>query len=185
MSKVKINQLILDEISRLSESHDINREILEKFAIFVIDNYKEKELSRKAKPLTVNQLKESVYQYFGVSNTTELKKANTFKMATRAMGNLNLSQRTSWEVIYRKYIGILPEEEGEQGKDCINGINIFKYFRPYHVFELDPELASKEDIKNAYYRLSKIYHPDNQETGNARIFDRLTVMYKSITTEAK
>ncbi len=39
------------------------------------------------------------------------------------------------------------------------------------VFELDPKTASKEDIKNAYYRLSKIYHPDNQETGDAEVFD--------------
>ncbi|MFM7788456.1 MAG: DnaJ domain-containing protein, partial [Microcystis panniformis] len=66
-----------------------------------------------------------------------------------------------------------------------NGINIFKYFRPYRVFDLDPNTASKEDIKNAYYRLSKIYHPDNQETGDAEVFDCLTVMYKSITTEIK
>ena len=185
MSKVTINQIILDEISRLSERHDINQEILDKFAIFVIENHKKKEILKKKKTLTISQLKESVYQYFGVSNTTELKKSNAFKMATRAMGNLNLAQRTSWELIYRKYIGILPEEEGEQGKDCINGINIFKYFRPYQVFGIAPESASKEDIKNAYYQLSKIYHPDNQETGDARIFNRLNVMYKSITTEAK
>ena len=59
------------------------------------------------------------------------------------------------------------------------------YFYPYRVFELDPKTANKEDIKNAYYRLSKIYHPDNQEKGNSHIFDRLTVMYKSITTEIK
>lgn len=70
MSKVTINQLILDEISRLSENYDIHRETLEEFAIFVIDNYKKKEGSRNPKPLPLNQLKESVYQYFGVSNTT-------------------------------------------------------------------------------------------------------------------
>lgn len=40
-------------------------------------------------------------------------------MATRAMGEINLSKRTSWEVIYRKYIGILPEEEGEQGQEFV------------------------------------------------------------------
>ncbi|MFM7277989.1 MAG: DnaJ domain-containing protein, partial [Microcystis aeruginosa] len=135
--------------------------------------------------LTLTQLKQAVYAYFEVSNTTELKKSSMFQMATRAFDNINLSQRESWEKIYREYVGILPEEDGETGKHCINGINIFKYFYPYRVFELDPKTASKEDIKNAYYRLSKIYHPDNQETGDAEVFDCLTVMYKSITTEIK
>jgi len=179
MTTNPLNSLILEQISHICEQYSIESRILEDFADFVIKNH------RKKSPLTLTQLKQAVYAYFEVSNTTELKKSSMFQMATRAFDNINLSQRESWEVIYRKYIGILPEEDYEQGKDCINGINIFKYFRPYRVFDLDPNTASKEDIKNAYYRLSKIYHPDNQETGNSHIFDRLTVMYKSITTEIK
>jgi hypothetical protein len=182
------------------KQYSIESRILEDFADFVIKNHRKKSpkpsLTKskttattttvpKVKPLTLTQLKQAVYAYFEVSNTTELKKSSMFQMATRAFDNINLSQRESWEVIYRKYIGILPEENYEQGKDCINGINIFKYFRPYRVFDLNPNTASKEDIKNAYYRLSKNLSSDNQETGNSHIFDRLTVMYKSITTEIK
>nr|CAO87651.1 unnamed protein product [Microcystis aeruginosa PCC 7806] len=199
MTTNPLNSLILEQISHICEQYSIESRILEDFADFVIKNHRKKSpkpsLTKskttatttvpKVKPLTLTQLKQAVYAYFEVSNTTELKKSSMFQMATRAFDNINLSQRESWEVIYRKYIGILPEEDYEQGKDCINGINIFKYFRPYRVFDLDPNTASKEDIKNAYYRLSKIYHPDNQETGNSHIFDRLTVMYKSITTEIK
>jgi preprotein translocase subunit Sec63 len=200
MTTNPLNSLILEQISHICEQYSIESRILEDFADFAIKNHRKKSpkpsltkskttatttTGPKVKPLTLTQLKQAVYAYFEVSNTTELKKSSMFQMATRAFDNINLSQRESWEVIYRKYIGILPEEDYEQGKDCINGINILKYFRPYRVFDLDPNTASKEDIKNAYYRLSKIYHPDNQETGNSHIFDRLTVMYKSITTEIK
>jgi hypothetical protein len=200
MTTNSLNSLILDEISHLCEKYSIESRTLEDFADFVIKNHRKKSpkssptksktqpitpKSQKVKPLTLVQLKQAVYAYFEVSNTTDLKKSSMFQMATRAFDNINLSQRESWEFIYRKYIDILPEEDGEQGKDCINGINIFKYFRPYRVFDLNPKIATKEDIKNAYYRLSKIYHPDNKETGSSHIFDRLTVMYKSITTEIK
>ncbi|MDJ0658616.1 MAG: DnaJ domain-containing protein [Crocosphaera sp.] len=186
----ELNQIILDEIARITEKNSVNGQILKDFAFFVIDNHHKKlsqktKPSKKIKPLTLSELKQAVYQYFEVKNTTELKKSDAFKMAISVWDKLNLSKRESWEKIYRKFIGILPEEEGETGKDCINGIHVFKYFRPYQVFGLEPKEASTEDIKKAYYRLSKIYHPDNQETGDARIFDRLTIMYKSITTELK
>jgi DnaJ domain len=191
MTTNSLNSIILEEISNLCEQYKLESQTLEDFADFVIKNYRKKSpkpsvtKATEVKPLTLTQLKTAVYAYFNVSNTTELKKSNMFQMATSAFDNINLSQRESWEVIYRKYIGILPEEDGKQGDDCINGINIFEYFRPYRVFELDPKVATKEDIKNAYYRLAKIYHPDNQDTGNSRIFNRLTIMYKSITTEMK
>lgn len=200
MTTNPLNSLILEQISHICEQYSIESRILEDFADFVIKNHHKKSpkpsLTKskttattttvpKVKPLTLTQLKQAVYAYFEVSNTTELKKSSMFQMATRAFDNINLSQRESWEKIYREYVGILPEEDGETGKHCINGINIFKYFYPYRVFELDPKTATKEDIKNAYYRLSKIYHPDNQETGDAEVFDCLTVMYKSITTEIK
>ena len=199
MTTNPLNSLILEQISHICEQYSIESRILEDFADFVIKNHRKKSpkpsltkskttattTGPKVKPLTLTQLKQAVYAYFEVSNTTELKKSSMFQMATRAFDNINLSQRESWEKIYREYVGILPEEDGETGKHCINGINIFKYFYPYRVFELDPKTATKEDIKNAYYRLSKVYHPDNQETGDAEVFDCLTVMYKSITTEIK
>ncbi len=180
----QLNQIILDEIARITENNSVNCQVLEDFAFFVINNHK-KKLSKKIKPLSLSNLKTAVYQYFEVKNTKELKKSDAFKMATSVWDKLNLSKRESWEIIYRKFIGILPEEDGETGKDCINGIHLFKYFRPYQVFGLEPKEASTQDMKKAYYRLSKIYHPDNQETGDSRIFDRLTIMYKSITTEFK
>jgi hypothetical protein len=201
MAEITINSIVLDEIERISSSKAIDVEVLKDFAIFVIQNHKKKTTKKQAqvprsapkspaqkakvKPLKYAELKEAIYQYFEVGNTAQLKKSNDFKMATSLWEDLNLSQRESWERIYRKYIGILPEEVGEEGEGCINGINIFKYFRPYQVFGLDPQSADKADIKQAYYQLSKIYHPDNRETGNAKIFDRINTMYQSIAEEFK
>jgi DnaJ-class molecular chaperone len=78
---------------------------------------------------------------------------------------------------------VLPHEAEEEGYGCINGIDIFKYFQPWQVFDLDPKTATKEDIKQAYYKLSKIYHPDVSGSGDDKIFERINTMYKSLVAE--
>jgi hypothetical protein len=183
---VVLNSYLQDEIARLAEMHGVKTSVFEDFAHFVIDNYKKKDSTIKPQKvkLTLTQLKAAIYKHFSVKNTTELKKSGAFKMATDGMGALNLSVKEGWEKLYRKFIGILPGEENQQGYGCINGINIFNYFKPWQVFDLDPQNATNKDIKNAYHRLSKIYHPDVPETGDAAIFDCLTIMYKSISAEA-
>jgi hypothetical protein len=179
--KSVLNDLVVEEIGRLGDRYGIEVKVLEEFAVFVVQNYRKKDKPSKVKPLTVKELKTAVYEYFNVENTTELKKSGRFKLATNDLGKVNLGQKKTWEMFYREYVGILPHERGERGKDCINGLNIFKYFRPWNVFGLDPQVASEEEVKGAYRRLAKIYHPDVPETGDARIFDRLTVMYESLT----
>lgn len=196
-SEVVLNRLIRDEIARILETNELDSTSLEKFAYFVIDNYRKKDpkptkakvanstqKTTKAKPLTLTQLKAAIYKHFEVKNTTELKKAGSFKMATDGMDDLNFNQKESWERLYRKFVDILPEETNQEGYGCINGINIFNYFKPWQVFNLDPQTASDDDIKNVYRALSKIYHPDVPNTGDAQIFDRLNTMYKSITAQA-
>jgi DnaJ-class molecular chaperone len=42
-------------------------------------------------------------------------------------------------------------------------------------------MATKDDIRSAYHGLSKIYHPNNPKTGDAAIFNRLTIFYESLT----
>lgn len=182
-----INSYLRNEIGKLADTHNISAVVLEEFAQFVIANYKKKELtvkSPKVKTLTLPQIKTAIYQHFSVKNTTELKKSGGFKMATDGMDTPNLSIKDGWEKLYRKFVGILPGEENQSGYACINGINVLNYFKPWQVFDLDSQTATKQDIKNAYYKLSKIYHPDVPETGDAKIFDCLTIMYKSISAEA-
>ena len=186
-SAAQINSFIQHEITRITKLSSIDLSVLEEFALFVIDNHKKKEpvvKTLKVKPLPLPQIKLSIYQYFSVKNTTELKKSGSFSMATDGMTDLNLSVKDGWEKLYRNLIGILPNEENQQGNGCINGVNIFNYFKPWQAFNLDSKVATPQDIKNAYYALSKIYHPDVPSTGNAAIFDRLTTMYKSIGAEA-
>ena len=181
------NLYLRDEISRLTELHGISKTVLEEFAYFVIENHNKQETVTQpsaTKPLTLNQVKTAIYQHFSVKDTTELKKSGAFRMATDGMNDLNLSKKDAWEKLYRKFIGILPGEENQQGYGCINGINIFNYFKPWQVFALDPQTATRKDIQYAYHKLSKIYHPDNSKTGDTAIFDCLTVMYKSISAEA-
>ena len=182
MAQTELNRLIQDEISQLSEKQSIDPHLLEEFAVFVIENYKEKDKAKK--PLTLAQLKKAVYKYFKVNNTTELKQSSSFKMATDGLENLNLRLKADWEKLYREFVGILPEEGNQQGYGCINGINIFDYFKPWQVFGLDPKKATQNDIKKAYRQFSKKYHPDVPKTGDSKIFDRLNTMYKSITAGA-
>ena len=133
-----------------------------------------------AKPLSLDRLKLAIYDRFSVDNTPSLKKSKRFNMAIDGLGKINLALKSTWESLYRKFIDILPDETEQKGADCINNVNIFQYFRPWQVFGLDGSTATKADIKTAYRKLSKIYHPDTPKTGDARIFDRLHVMYKSI-----
>ena len=177
-----LNSYLQNEITRLAGIHGINTSVFEEFAQFAIANHKKKPV--KVKPLALAQIKSAIYKYFSVKDTTELRKSGGFKMATDGMDALNLSVKDGWEKLYRKFVGILPSEENQTGYGCINGINVFNYFKPWQVFELDPQTATSPDIKNAYYRLSKIYHPDAQETGDARIFEAINIMYKSISAEA-
>ncbi|MGK7885028.1 MAG: hypothetical protein AB4057_10445 [Crocosphaera sp.] len=57
----QLNQIILDEIARITENNSVNNQVLEDFAFFVINNHK-KKLSKKIKPLSLSDLKKAVYQ---------------------------------------------------------------------------------------------------------------------------
>jgi DnaJ domain len=178
-----LNELINAEISRIASAHGVEVAILEQFAEFVVANYRKKtpvSKKPKVKKLTLAQVKEAVLSHFGVSDAKTLKKAPKFVMGTNGQ-NIKLTGKVGWEALYRQFIGILPGEDSETGYGCINGINIFNYALPWHVFGLDPKVATTDQVKTAYRNLSKIYHPDMPETGDARIFDRLTVFYNSLT----
>ncbi|NEO87839.1 MAG: molecular chaperone DnaJ [Spirulina sp. SIO3F2] len=131
-------------------------------------------------PLSMQALKQALYQEFEVSNTAELRKNGFFRGLTFNMGKFDFRFKNTWKRLYRKFIGILPDERHEQGYGCINGINIFNYFRPWDVFSLDSKTATVLEIRQAYHHLAKIYHPDNPSTGDRTVFERLEVMYRSL-----
>ncbi len=87
-------------------------------------------------PLSLDQLKLAIYSRFSVDTTPNLKKSKKFNMAIDGLGKINLALKSTWESLYRKFINVLPNETEQEGADCINGINIFQYFRPWQVFGL-------------------------------------------------
>jgi hypothetical protein len=178
-----LNELINAEISRIASAHGVEVTILEKFAKFVVANHRKKtpvSKKPKVKKLTLAQVKEAVLSHFDVADAKALKKAPGFVMGTNGK-NIKLTGKEGWETLYRQFIGILPGEDGETGYGCINGINVFTYALPWRVFGLDSKTSTTDQVKTAYRNLSKIYHPDVPDTGDARIFDRLTVFYNSLT----
>jgi hypothetical protein len=179
-SEKPLNSWIKNEISRLAAIHGIDPVVLHEFAEFVVKEHKKKD-PKPPKPLTITQLKAEIYKHFKVKDTKALKLSGEFQVATSGIDTLDLSKKDGWEILYRKLIGILPNEKNEQGYGCVNGINIFKYDLPWKIFALDPGVANTAEVKSAYHALSKIYHPDNPETGDAKVFDRLTIFYKSLT----
>ncbi len=190
MPKITLNQLIQTEIARIAEAQSVDTATLEEFAQFIIENHKKKDPKpklpkvvkpKKVKPLTLTQLKEAILGHFGVKDVKELRKSGSFEMATSGMEKLDFSKKDGWEKLYRKFIGVLPEEENETGYGCVNGINIFKYDLVWKAFGLNPQTATSEDIKSAYHDLSRVYHPDVPNTGDAQVFARLNVFYKSLT----
>jgi len=139
--------------------------------------------------MKLQDIKSAVYNRFKVDSTAQLRENTSFKVNTipaiaNTIADIDFRRITTWEKIYRCNIGILPYEENEQGYGCINGINIFKYWRPWKTFGLNGATATIQDILDAYRELLEVYHPDVPETGDTKIFDRLTLMYKSLILSA-
>ncbi|HEY9828034.1 MAG TPA: J domain-containing protein [Stenomitos sp.] len=179
-----LNELINTEIFRISSAYGLEPRTLEQFAEFVIANHRKKAPTKsktpKVKKLTSTQIKAAVLSHFNAVDAKALKKTPAFVMGTNGQ-NIKLTGKEGWESLYRQFVGILPGEDGEVGYGCVNGINIFNYSMPWRAFGLDPKVATTKDVKTAYRNLSKIYHPDVPGTGDAKVFERLTVFYKSLT----
>lgn len=59
-----------------------------------------------------------------------------------------------------------------------------KWFNCFDILELD-ETATTEDIKCAYHKLVKRYHPDNEKTGNAEKFEKVKIAYETLIDQKK
>jgi hypothetical protein len=162
---------IRERIHQIVSKYNYDAEILLEFAEFVNGG--------KFKPteLTMNELKKSVWQSFGCKNYAELKKNANFKVYVADM-NLKLNTKTAWQQIYREWVDLPESERNAIGYGSINGINIFRNFRPWEVFGLDPKTASAEDIKSSFRKLAQEYHPD--KGGDRRIFEKLQQMRDSL-----
>ena len=51
-------------------------------------------------------------------------------MATDGMDKLDLRLKSTWEILYRKFVGIIPGEENQQEYGCIIAVLVLmKYTR--------------------------------------------------------
>ena len=133
--------------------------------------------SPKVKPLSMAKAKAAVLEKFGCKSITELRKNKTFQMAFSGE-QINLKTTEDWRSQYRKWIGVPADERNKTGPYCINGIDVFKNFRPWHVFDLSSDTASAEDIKTSFRQLAKVHHPD--VGGDALVFERIQKMRDSL-----
>lgn len=138
------------EIERISQFNKISKKLLEDFANFILQDYLHKSYSRrKENSLTLNQLKQAIYKHFEVNNTEELKQSGIFQILTQSMNNVDLREKSTWKALYRKFIGIFPDEVNQEGYGCINGVNIADEIInhiPDHVFDqLPPDGAENHD----------------------------------------
>lgn len=144
--------------------------------------------SAKVGDLTKKDLEKSLMDHFEVGSMKELKDDPRFRMATsadRVNGN-DLKRTNVLAKIYRKNVGIIPNDPVNKPgvRGVVNGINIFEYPMPWDAFGIkNPQTATTADIKKAYREVAKKYHPDNKETGDAEVFQRLNVFYQSLTED--
>jgi hypothetical protein len=131
--------------------------------------------------MTIVQIKAAVASGWGKSSYKDLAKDPDWKIYHKGKG-LNGQLRSTWEYYYREWVG-LPGDERQlpDGYGVINGIDIFKNFRPWEVFGVDRKTGTKEDIQSAFKSLAMKYHPDTgKDGGDRKILERLTEMRDSL-----
>ena len=102
----------------------------------------------------------------------------TYHLMTEMNGRL----RTTWENYYREWVAF-PENERnlKEGYGVINGVDVFKNFRPWEVFNIDKKSATKEQVRLAFSKLSFKYHPDTgKDHADELIFQKLLEMRDSL-----
>ena len=79
----------------------------------------------------------------------------------------------------RQFVGVPKDERNPPpGPAVINGINIMRNFRPWIAFNLNPQTATRADLKKAYREAIMGRHPD--QGGDRAIFEQIRSMYESL-----
>jgi hypothetical protein len=170
---------LTDKIQELVSQYGYDTQVLTDFAKYVqtLPKTNKKNQDKEQEALSIPQLKRAVCDAFDCKDYQELKKNKAFKLATDSR-EFNFRMKEPWLILYREWVGVPRNEQYEEGETCINGIDVLKNFRPWHVFNLDPKIASKDDIDRAFKELAKKHHPDLG--GNREVFERLKKMRDSI-----
>jgi len=168
---------VLELIAQIRSETNINDEILLSFAEKINGGPFLSPKAKKPKAMTLAAAKKAVLSNFGCKTVTELRKNKNFTMSMTGE-TIALKSKADWMKLYRRWIGVPPEERDKTGSNCINGINVLENFRPWHVFGLDSKTASKEDVKTAFRDLAMVHHPD--KGGDKQVFERIQKMRDSL-----
>ena len=168
---------VLELIAQIRSETNITDEVLLSFAEKINGGPFLSPKAKKPKAMTLAAAKKAVLSNFGCKTVTELRKNKNFTMSMTGE-TIALKSKADWMKLYRRWIGVPPEERDQMGSNCINGINVLENFRPWHVFGLDSKTASKEDVKTAFRDLAKVHHPD--VGGDKQVFERIQKMRDSL-----
>ena len=136
---------------------------------------------------TTQEMRSAVFKVFEVKSTAALLANPDFRDSTagdpaRTFKGKNANEE--WRQVYRAFVGVPKDERNlKEGGSVINGINILKNFRPWHVFQLDPKTAKKADIDKAFRKLAMKHHPD--AGGDRKVFEKLVAMKNSLKAMRK
>ena len=136
---------------------------------------------------TTKEMRSAVFKVFGVKSTAALLANSDFRDSTagdppRTFKGKNANEE--WRQLYRAFVGVPKDERNlKEGGSVINGIDILKNFRPWHVFQLDPKTAKRADIDKAFRKLAMKHHPD--AGGNREVFEKLVSMKNSLKAMRK
>lgn len=126
----------------------------------------------------IKDVKAGVLKAFGVKTVAELKRDEMFQMAMSGSDN-PLKTKEDWLKVYRAHVRVPDNERGlPDGPTVINGIDVIKNFRPWHVFGLDPKTATADDVRAKFRKLLIKHHPD--QGGDPRMPERLKTMRDSL-----
>ena len=168
--------LVLQRIEEICLKYNCSAEEIKEIVLLA--------LSPPPKPLssmTIPELKLAVAKSWNKESYELLTKDIDWK-TYHEMNELNARLRTTWMQYYREWV-CLPVEEGnlKKGYGIINGVDIFKNFRPWEVFNIDKKTGTKEQIQLAFKKLSFKYHPDIAgKYSDSRIFSKLLEMRDSL-----
>lgn len=168
---------VQDLIAALLSKGDLGEADLLSFAQLINGGPFKSPPPPKIKPLTATAAKKAVLAHFECSTVPQLRKCASFLMQ---MGDEEFALKSTddWLKLYRKFIAVPEHERNGTGPTFVNGIDVLQNFRPWHVFGLNPETATAEDVKTAFRDLVKVHHPD--KGGDARVFERLQKMRDSV-----
>lgn len=136
------------------------------------------DAKKPGKGPTLKEVQGEVLKAFGATSIAALKKDAEFQMAMAGTEN-PLKSKEDWLKVYRSFVGVPANERNlEDGPTVINGIDVLKNFRPWHVFGLDPKTATNDDIRAAFRKTIMKHHPDRG--GDPRVAERLKAMRDSL-----